>query len=136
MANKGKKNFAVNTDPVYNDIAMFTAEPEQEAEQEPETQEAPEVPEVQEAPAAQKTRKTYTQEEAKKYLEEMRTTGRKGLKLPRLNMAFVPDIYEYINVMSRVRGESMTQFVNAVLRQHMEEHQDIFDKALEFRKML
>lgn len=43
------------------------------------------------------------------------TRGRKGQSMPRINMAFRPDIHEYITRESRRRGLSKTEFVNFVL---------------------
>ena len=120
-----KKDFStMNTDRVYNTIAAATAEPEQETAQEQETK------------TKRKERRTYTDQEAAEILQSMKTSGRKGIKLPRINLAFAPDIYEYVQIMSRVRGESMTDFVNIALRQHMTEHRDLYDKAIEFRNSL
>lgn len=119
-----KKDFSnVNTGAVYNAIAAATAEPEP-------------AQETQEAAPARKSRKTYTEQEAQEALRALKTSGKKGLKLPRINLAFTPDNYEYIQIMSRVRGESMTEFVNIALRQHMEEHRDLYERAIEFRNSL
>lgn len=123
-----KKDFSqINTGRVYNTIAEATAEPEQEAV---------EVIQTQGTRKKYKERKTYTEQEAAELMQELKTSGRKGLKLPRINLAFAPDIYNYIQIMSRVRGESMTDFVNVALRQHMEEHHDLYEKAIEFRNSL
>lgn len=123
-----KKDFSqINTGRVYNTIAEATAEPAQEIK---------EVSETQEKHKTRKPRKTYTEQEAAELLQELKTSGRKGLKLPRINLAFAPDIYNYIQIMSRVRGENMTDFVNIALRQHMEEHRDLYEKAIEFRNSL
>lgn len=123
-----KKDFSgVNTGRVYNAIAEATAAQEYTGISKPqETQEAP----------ARKPRKTYTEEEAAVFLRSLKTNGRKGVKLPRINLAFAPDLYEYIQIMSRVRGESMTQFVNLALRQHMEQHKYVYEKAIEFKNSL
>ena len=116
-----KKDFStIATNPVYNTIAAATAE----------TQEA------QENTSTRAARRTYTEQEAAELKEAMNTTGRKGVKLPRINMAFSPSNYEYIVTMSRVRGENLTQFLNKLVNEHREAHQDIYDRALEFRKML
>lgn len=119
-----KKDFAVSTSRVYSTIAAATAEPEQETQ------------EIQEETRKNKPRREYTEQEKAEFLQQMRTVGRKGVKLPRINLAFAPDVYEYIQIMSRVRGESMTDFVNLALRQHMEEHRDLYDRAIEFRNSL
>lgn len=122
-----KKDFSrVNTGRVYDTIAAATAEPE-------ETQE---VAEVQKESVGRKPRRTYNEQEAAEALRALRTSGKKGLKLPRINLAFAPDTYEYVQIMSRVRGETMTDFVNIALRQHMEEHRDVYNKAIEFRNSL
>ena len=123
-----KKDFSqVNTGRVYDTIAAATAEPEQEAAAEQET-----AAEQQK----RKERKTYTEQEAEEILKTLRTSGRKGVKLPRINMAFSPEIYNYVQIMSRVRGESMTDLVNLALRQHMEGHRELYDRAIEFRNSL
>ena len=83
-----------------------------------------------------KSRRQYMAEERMQFMEEMKTSGRKGLKLDRINMAFTPEVYKYIQVMSRVTGMTKTSFVNYAIRQHMEEHGDLYQKALEFRDSL
>lgn len=94
---------------------------------------------IAEATAAQeerKPRKTYNEQEAQEFLQSMNTAGRKGLKLPRINIAFSPDIYEYCRTMARAAGMTYTDFVNHVLRQHMEQHAEQYKKAIEFREDL
>lgn len=113
-----KKDFAnVDTSSVYGTIAEATAT--ETPEQKP-----------------HKARREYTAEERKKYTEELRTSGRKGLKLERINMAFTPENYEYIQVMARVTGMTMTAFVNWALKQHREDRGEIYEKAIEFRNSL
>ena len=78
-----------------------------------------------------KDRKTYTADEAKRYIEERATAGRKGLKLQRINMSFAPSVYNYIKVMSSMRGESMTEFVNALIIASMDHNAEAYAKAQE-----
>lgn len=85
---------------------------------------------------APKSRREYTAEERLHFMEELRTSGRKGVKMDRINMAFKPAVFQYIEIMSRVTGMSKTGFVNFALTQHMEEHADLYNQALEFRKRL
>lgn len=139
MAKKDKLAQA-NTGRMYNTIASATAIPE---DQETPTQRlARELIKKQEAEAAQeppqepKKRRVYSEQEAAAILESGKTSGHKGIKLPRINLAFTPDNYEYIAIMSRVRGETLTDFVNAVLRKHREEHGDVYERAIEFRNSL
>ena len=103
---------------VTDTIAEATAEPAQETQ------------------TAHKERKTYTAQEAAEFMQQMKTNGRKGLKLPRINLAFAPDIYEYCRTMARAAGMNYTDFVNRVLRQHMDEHQEAYQRAIEFREDL
>ena len=120
-----KKDFTnINTNRVYSTIAEATAEPAQEAE------------EVQEEHKTRKERKTYTEQEAAEIIQSMNTSGRKGIKLPRINLAFSPANYEYIETMARVRGQNLTEFINYVIDQHRADHQDTYKKALEFRDSL
>ena len=129
-----KKDFSkVNTGRVYDAIAAATAEPEEKTTDKLTTVEAQEAQEKQEK---RKTRRTYNEQEAQEYLTSLKTSGRKGLSLKRINLAFAPDTYQYVQIMARVRGESMTDFVNIALRQHMEEHGDLYQRAQEFRNSL
>lgn len=127
-----KKDFSqVNTGRVYNTIAEATAE-----EQKQEETEVMKKKEAQEIQEKSEGRKTYTKQEAAELIKSGKTSGRKGLKLPRINVAFTPDVYEYVQIMARVRGETLTDFVNLILRQHMEDHDELYSKAKEFREAL
>lgn len=138
-----KKDFSnININPVYDAIAAATEEPETTAAAA--EQPAAEVVEAA-APAEDaqeiekkhyKPRKTYTAEETLEALENMRTSGRKGVKLPRINLAFTPANYEFIKTMAQVRGQSLTEFVNDMLEEIRIEHADIYEKAMEFRNSI
>lgn len=117
-----KKDFTgIAAGKVKDTIAEATADPAQEA------------PKAQEK---RKARKTYTAQEAADILEERKSAGRKGVKLPRYNVAFAPSLYEYIQTMARAAGMSYTDFINMVLQQHKDDHADAYKKAIEFRKSL
>lgn len=119
-----RKDFSeVKTDRVYNTIAEAT-------------QDTQETQEAQETIQKPKERRKYTAEERKAFQMERKTAGRRGVKLERINMAFMPDVYQYISIMSRVRGESMTDFVNIALRESMEAYSDLYEKAIAFRDAL
>lgn len=68
--------------------------------------------------------------------EQGRTQGRKGCKAHRFNMAFSPAAYSFITCMARVRGETITAFVNHLIEKTIEDNQEIYQKALEFRDSL
>lgn len=72
---------------------------------------------------------TATPEEAEARKSAMRTQGKKGAKLTRINAAFTPENIEYIKAMGKIRGESMSEFINHVLDKHREENKEFFDQV-------
>lgn len=103
------------------------------------TQEAPvaqDVQEVQEAPRKNKPRKTYTAQEAAEFSNSLKTTGRKGVKLPRINLAFTPEVYDYVKSMSKAAGMTYTEFIDKILQQHKAEHEKEYKQILKIRNSL
>lgn len=134
-----KKDFTnISTQRVYAEIQEATAEQEiLEIQETPAEFNKPEEQETQEAQEKQrKSRKTYTEEQAQAARMTGKTAGLKGVKLQRINMGFTPDVYDYIRTMARVSGLTMTDFVNKALREHLEQHQGVYDKAIEFKNSL
>ena len=82
------------------------------------------------------TSEEYTEEEAEAFLDTFQSAGRKGLKLPRINMAFSPENYEYIRRMARARGETLTTCLNWMIKEHRDQNQDTYQKILEFLETL
>lgn len=76
-----------------------------------------------------KPRKEYTEEERKAYINERKTSGRKGVKMPRINCAFTPEAHEYIKIMARVSGQSLTNFIELCVREHKLQHLEQFEQA-------
>lgn len=114
-----KKDFTnIDTGSVYDTIANATAQDAQEEQK------------------AHKSRREYTAEERKKYIDEMRTAGRKGLKLDRINLSITPDNLDYVRTMATVTGMNMTTFINFALKQHREDRGELYEKAIEFRKSM
>lgn len=72
---------------------------------------------------------TAPQEEAAERAAQLRTQGRKGCKATRINMAFTPDNHEFVKIMSRITGKSMTEFTNYVIERYRTEHPEIFEQA-------
>lgn len=68
--------------------------------------------------------------------EQSRTQGRKGCKAHRFNMAFTPKAYEFITILSRVRGESITAFVNHIIEQAADDNKELLEQAKAFRDSL
>ena len=115
-----KKNFnEINTTNVF-------AEQIQEAVSEP----APEpIP-------RQKRGSTPTEEIVEQAREQGRTQGRKGCKAHRFNMAFSPAAYDFITTLARVRGETITSFVNHLIEKCAEDNAEVYQQALKFRDSL
>ena len=84
--------------------------------------------------ATQEARKEYSAQEAQEMREAGTTQGRKGCKAIRINMAFTPEVHEYIKVMARVRGESITDFTNYVFKQSMADNADLYEQAKSFQQ--
>ncbi len=61
--------------------------------------------------------------------ETVQTQGRKGAKLPRINMAFTPQNLEYLRIMAGIRGQSVTRYVNALIEQDMFQNKDAYVAA-------
>ena len=61
--------------------------------------------------------------------KNLRTQGVAGAKLPRINLAFDPDVYDYIRIMAGVRGQTMTQFVNDILQKSIADNEEVYAQA-------
>ena len=120
---------------MHSAIAEAIAEPEEQPVQD--AQVKPEVQEEQENPGTQKKpRRRATDEEIEQALLTMNTRGRGGAKLPRINMAFASDVYDYIRVMAPANGRSMGAFVNDVLRLSMKNNMELYLEILKNRREL
>ena len=75
--------------------------------------------------------KASPQEQAER-AGELRTQGRKGCKATRINMAFTPDNHQFIKVMARATGRTMTEFCNHVIAAYQREHPELLEKARAF----
>lgn len=75
-------------------------------------------------------------QELREAQEAFQTQGRPGMKMMRLNMAFSPSNTEFIRVMSRLNGQSMTRYINSVMDGERERKADVYQKAKDFLKDL
>jgi hypothetical protein len=116
---KNKKFDALDTSNIFNN-AVQTAISETEPEQIP--RQKRDVP-----PSAEIV------EQAR---EQSKTQGRKGCKAHRFNMAFSPKAYEFITCMARVRGETITSFVNGLIEKTIDDNEETYRQALKFRDSL
>lgn len=74
-----------------------------------------------------------TEEEAEARKALMQTRGRKGVHLPRINMAFTPENHDFIKTMSIVTCKTMTEFLNDVIKQYREEYGQDYEEILKMR---
>ena len=81
-------------------------------------------------------RKTYDVEEAAAFMDAGQTAGRKGVKLPRINLAFTPKVYDFVKVTARATGLTMTEYINMIIEQFMAEHQETYQQAKAFLEAL
>ena len=71
-------------------------------------------------------------QEAAERAAELKTQGRKGCKAIRINMAFTPENHEFIKVMAKASGKTMTEFTNLVIAAYRKEHPEIMKQATAF----
>lgn len=75
---------------------------------------------------------TVSAQEAAERRASGKTQGAKGAKMPRINLAFTQDNYEFITKFARCRASNYTDFVNHIIEEYREEHKAEFNKMLEF----
>ena len=75
---------------------------------------------------------TVSPQEAKERRENLKTQGRKGAKMVRINMAFTDSNHQFIKVMSKASGKTMTEFTNMVITAYQREHPEIMAQAQAF----
>lgn len=79
---------------------------------------------------------TASQEEQAERKAALRTQGRKGCKNVRINMAFTPDNYEFIKLMAKATGKTMTEFTNMLIAAYRKEHPEYMEKAADFLQLI
>lgn len=103
----GKKDFAgMNTGRVYGAIEQATSRKGQQG--------------------------TASPQEAAERAAQLKTQGRKGCKAIRINMAFTPENHEFIKVMAKATGRTMTEFANDVITAYRSEHPEFMKQANSF----
>lgn len=75
-------------------------------------------------------------EEAKERMALMQTRGRKGVHLPRINIAFTPENHDFIKTMSVVTCQTMTEFLNDVIKQYREVYSQNYDEIIKMRERM
>lgn len=81
--------------------------------------------------STRKRQTTPTDEERAHRMETLTTQGRKGCFAKRINLALTPSNHEFIAVVSKARGMTMTKYVNGIIAEYCSRHQDLKEKALQ-----
>lgn len=109
-----KKDFTKALDPLSSSIENATAIPEQPVK-------------------VRRSRSTpLTAEELHDARAAGRTQGVKGAQALRINMAFEPEMYDFIKRMAKFRGESLTVFCHHVFSLYMDAHIADYEQILDF----
>lgn len=104
---RGKKQFAeINTGKLYGDIEQATAKKGQQG--------------------------TASPAERRARASALATQGRKGCQAVRINMAFTPENYEFVRVISKASGRTMTVFVNQIIEAYRAENPELMEQARGF----
>lgn len=74
------------------------------------------------------------QEEQEERMNSLRTQGRKGCKCKRFNMNITPDNLDFIQVVARVQGLTMSEFANRIFDRFRAEHPDVYERAKAFKE--
>lgn len=62
------------------------------------------------------------------------TQGRKGQKLPRINMAFTQENLNYLQIIARIEGVSITEYVNRLVKADHAARADELERAKDILK--
>ena len=84
---------------------------------------------IEQATGKRKQQATASPQEAAERAEQLRTQGRKGCAATRINMAFSTQNIEFIKVMSKFKGMTLTAFTNYCLDKYREEHAELYEQA-------
>ena len=86
-----------------------------------------EAEEVKEVIEVQEVQDDFTERQ-----ESLRTQGKKGAKAQRFNMAFTPSNLDFIRIMSKINGQTMTQFVNEIIDREREAQSETYQQVKSF----
>lgn len=79
--------------------------------------------------AATSSADLYTEDEIEKYKSEMRTQGRKGIKLQRISLAVTPEIKSYVKTMCQAANMNYSAFICKLIMDHKNSHPEEYKKA-------
>ena len=81
-----------------------------------------------------KKRKNATPEEIAERRSALKTQGVKGCKAIRINMAFTPENHDYIKVMAKLYGKSMTEYLNEIIEYYSVANGEVYSLAKKLQK--
>lgn len=87
---------------------------------------------IQQGVSTQGMQTIASQEEQAQRAAELRTQGRRGCKALRINMAFTPANHQFLKVMAKASGKTMTEFCNLVIAAYQNEHPELMAQAEAF----
>ena len=79
---------------------------------------------------------TASPQEIETRRSQLQTQGRKGAKAVRINMAFTPENHEFLTVMAKITGKTLTGFCNFALDAYREEHGEVYEQAKQIMQNL
>lgn len=91
---------------------------------------------VQEVQKVYETQQEQIVQDVLKAQEVQQTQGKKGCKMQRINMAFTPNNIDFIRVIAKLKGQTMTQYVNDILDKEREENKALYDQIQELSKKI
>lgn len=84
---------------------------------------------IEQATAPEGQEDNASSQEAAARANEMRTQGRKGEQLPRINLSCSTENYDFIRIVARINGLSATRFVNRIVTEYRLAHPELYEKA-------
>lgn len=85
------------------------------------------------AAKTKKTQKPASEQEKAERRANRQTQGREGCKMSRINFALTVENDNYVRLMSKARGENMTDFINHCIEKSREENAEFYNNLLEIR---
>lgn len=91
---------------------------------------------IEQATATKGQQGAASPQEQRARADSLATQGRKGCKAVRINMAFTPDNHQFVKVMAKATGRTMTQFTNDVIAAYRHEHPEFMEQAKGFLEFI
>ena len=60
----------------------------------------------------------------------MRTQGRNGCRMDRINLPLTPDNNSFVRIMAKMTGQTLGGYINYIIQAYRDEHPDLYNDAL------